>query len=67
MQAQDRAHRIGQTNDVRVFRLISSTDIEDKIVNQAQSKKDMEAVVIHAGHFQKDAIDDDKYRFYALL
>lgn len=47
--------------------MISSTDIEDKIVNQAQSKKDMEAVVIHAGHFQKDAIDDDKYRFYALL
>ncbi|KAK8790823.1 hypothetical protein WA158_005454, partial [Blastocystis sp. Blastoise] len=31
LQVQDRAHRIGQTNDVRVFRLISKTDIEGKI------------------------------------
>merc|ERR1719453_1692520 len=34
-QAQDRAHRIGQRNEVRVFRLITTSPIEEKILARA--------------------------------
>ena len=32
LQAQDRAHRIGQTKPVRVFRLVSQHSVEEKIL-----------------------------------
>ena len=37
-QAIDRAHRIGQTNKVQVFRLISKGTVEEKIIALQQSK-----------------------------
>jgi hypothetical protein len=50
-QAQDRAHRIGQTREVRVFRLITATPLEERILERAQDKASMEALVIEAGQF----------------
>ena len=38
MQAQDRAYRIGQRHDVKVYRLIASNTVEEKIY-QRQLKK----------------------------
>lgn len=40
-QATDRAHRIGQTNVVTVFKLIAKGTIEEKIQNLQQSKSDL--------------------------
>ncbi|KAB8232103.1 putative RSC complex subunit (Sth1) [Aspergillus alliaceus] len=40
LQAQDRAHRIGQKNEVRILRLISSNSVEEKILERAQFKLD---------------------------
>ena len=37
-QAQDRAHRIGQKNEVRVFRLITNTPVEERILARANDK-----------------------------
>jgi SNF2 family DNA or RNA helicase len=37
-QAQDRCHRIGQTRDVSVFRLVSAKTIEENILKKAQHK-----------------------------
>lgn len=51
MQAQDRAHRIGQMREVRVYRLVANAPIEEKILTRAMSKSNMEAMVIEAGGF----------------
>lgn len=48
-QAQDRAHRIGQTKPVLVYRLVSAHTIEDKIMERATEKKKLEALVIAKG------------------
>ncbi|GMM38568.1 DNA-dependent ATPase [Saccharomycopsis crataegensis] len=37
-QAEDRAHRVGQTREVRVYRMISQNTIEENIYNLAQQK-----------------------------
>src|SRR5215470_12210408 len=34
LQAQDRAHRIGQKNEVRILRLITSNSVEEKILER---------------------------------
>lgn len=48
-QAQDRAHRIGQKNEVRVFRLITANSIEDKILARATDKRNLNGLVVEAG------------------
>ena len=49
IQAQDRAHRIGQKHEVKVFRLISKNTIEEGILEKAAFKKNMDEKVIRAG------------------
>ena len=45
-QAKDRAHRIGQKREVRVYRLITTTKIEEGILFKATQKKDLDAKII---------------------
>ncbi|KAL1741098.1 SNF2 family N-terminal domain-containing protein [Schizophyllum fasciatum] len=51
-QAQDRAHRIGQTRPVLIFRLVSAHTIETKIMQRATEKRKLEALVIAKGQFK---------------
>jgi len=41
-QASDRAHRIGQTRPVTVYRLVTADTIEEKIVQHHHAKRDLE-------------------------
>ncbi|KAI3387418.1 hypothetical protein SNEBB_000949 [Seison nebaliae] len=53
LQAQDRAHRIGQTNEVRVLRLITANSIEERILATAKYKLGMDDKIIQAGLFDQ--------------
>jgi ATP-dependent helicase STH1/SNF2 len=49
LQAQDRAHRIGQKNEVRVLRLVTNTWIEEEILSKAAYKINLDEMIIQAG------------------
>ncbi|KAF2474219.1 helicase SWR1 [Lindgomyces ingoldianus] len=48
-QAMDRAHRLGQTKQVTVYRLITSGTIEERIRKRALQKEEVQRVVISGG------------------
>lgn len=47
LQAESRAHRIGQKKDVKVFRLLSRQTVEENILERAKRKRVLEHLVIH--------------------
>lgn len=49
IQAQDRAHRIGQRKPVLIFRLMSAHTIETQILKRATDKRKLETIVIAKG------------------
>ena len=53
LQAQDRAHRIGQTKEVTVFRLVTESTVEEKIVERAEKKLYLDAAVVQQGRLQQ--------------
>ncbi|KAG8084404.1 hypothetical protein GUJ93_ZPchr0010g8063 [Zizania palustris] len=59
-QAEDRAHRIGQKNEVRVFVLVSVGSIEEEILDRAKQKMGIDAKVIQAGLFNTTSTVQDR-------
>jgi len=49
LQAMDRAHRIGQTKPVQVFRFLAEDTVEEKIIERADRKLFLDAAVIQQG------------------
>jgi DNA helicase INO80 len=45
-QAMDRAHRLGQTRPVTVYRLVCAGSVEERIVRRAQQKQAVQALVM---------------------
>ena len=45
-QATDRAYRIGQTNNVQVYKLIMKNSIEEKIQKLQEQKQDLSNIFI---------------------
>lgn len=52
-QAQDRCHRIGQTREVHIYRLISERTIEENILKKAKQKRQLDNI-IKEGNFTTD-------------
>ena len=53
-QAQDRCHRIGQTREVHIYRLISKQTIEENILKKANQKRLLDSVAIEGAKFTTD-------------
>ncbi|PFH58099.1 hypothetical protein XA68_14144 [Ophiocordyceps unilateralis] len=56
-QCQDRCHRIGQTRDVHIYRLVSEHTIEANILRKASQKQMLDEVVIQEGEFTTDHLN----------
>ncbi|ORZ15722.1 SNF2 family N-terminal domain-domain-containing protein [Absidia repens] len=52
-QAMDRAHRLGQTKQVTVYRLLTKGTIEERILMRAKQKDEIQKVVISGGEFKQ--------------
>ena len=55
LQAMDRAHRIGQTKQVIVFRFVTQKAIEEKVLERAAQKLRLDQLVIQQGRAQQAA------------
>jgi len=53
-QAQDRCHRIGQTREVNIYRLVSERTVEENILKKAQQKRMLGDLAIESGSFNTD-------------
>nr|CAI5847489.1 unnamed protein product [Callosobruchus analis] len=63
LQAQDRAHRIGQQNEVRVLRLMTVNSVEERILAAARYKLNMDEKVIQAGMFDQKSTGTERQQF----
>ncbi|KAK3911986.1 Chromatin-remodeling ATPase INO80 [Frankliniella fusca] len=55
-QAMDRAHRLGQTKQVTVYRLICKGSIEERILQRAREKSEIQRMVISGEQFKPDTL-----------
>ena len=61
-QAVDRAHRIGQTRPVTVYRLVSAGTIEEKVVALQERKRKLFNAVVDDGDLFGTAISESDIR-----
>ncbi len=67
LQAQDRAHRIGQKNEVRVLRLLTVNSVEEKILAAARYKLNVDEKVIQAGMFDQKSTGKERQQFLVAI
>ncbi|EDV22372.1 uncharacterized protein TRIADDRAFT_58909 [Trichoplax adhaerens] len=67
LQAQDRAHRIGQQNEVRVLRLMTVQSVEEKILAAARYKLNVDEKVIQAGMFDQKSTGRERRAFLQAI
>lgn len=67
LQAQDRAHRIGQTKVVRILRFITEKSVEEAMFARARYKLDIDDKVIQAGRFDNKSTQEEQEEFLVRL
>lgn len=63
LQAQDRAHRIGQTKAVLILRFITEKSVEEAMYQRARYKLDIDDKVIQAGRFDNKSTVEEQEEF----
>ena len=63
LQAQDRAHRIGQTKTVRILRFITEKSVDEAMYARARYKLDIDDKVIQAGRFDNKSTQEEQEEF----
>ena len=61
-QCMDRAHRIGQTRDVHIYRFVSEHTIEENMLRKANQKRRLDQMVIQQGHFTTEHLAKNDWR-----
>ncbi|GED98967.1 helicase-related protein [Gordonia crocea] len=61
-QAVDRAHRIGQTRPVTVYRLVSAGTIEEKVIALQDRKRELFTAVVDEGDLFGAGISESDIR-----
>ncbi|EAT81277.2 hypothetical protein SNOG_11569 [Parastagonospora nodorum SN15] len=61
-QCQDRAHRIGQTRDVHIYKFVSEYTIEANILRKSNQKRLLDDVIIQKGDFTTDTFNKVSWR-----
>lgn len=59
-QAIARVHRVGQTREVRVIRLVTDTPVERHMEERCREKLEMEQKIMGAGMFRRQATHDQR-------
>ncbi|WFD42778.1 DNA helicase [Malassezia psittaci] len=61
-QCMDRAHRIGQTRDVHIYRFVSEHTIEENMLRKANQKRRLDSLVIQQGEFTTEHLLRNDWR-----
>lgn len=67
LQAQDRAHRIGQTKAVLILRFITEKSVEEAMYQRARYKLDIDDKVIQAGRFDNKSTQEEQEELLASI
>lgn len=64
IQAEARAHRIGQSKEVRVFKLICEGSVDEHILERADVKRDLEKKVIGSAKYDGGKTNAEQKRIF---
>ncbi|KAG0164364.1 hypothetical protein DFQ28_004861 [Apophysomyces sp. BC1034] len=67
LQAMDRAHRIGQTKQVYVFRFVTENAIEEKVLERAAQKLRLDQLVIQQGRMPQQGKGASKEELLTMI
>ncbi|KAJ3048565.1 hypothetical protein HK097_010430 [Rhizophlyctis rosea] len=67
LQAEDRAHRIGQKKQVVVFRFITENAIEERVIDRATQKLRLDQLVIQQGRAVQQAKSASKDELVSMI
>ncbi|KAF7726770.1 hypothetical protein EC973_008458 [Apophysomyces ossiformis] len=67
LQAMDRAHRIGQTKQVYVFRFVTENAIEEKVLERAAQKLRLDQLVIQQGRMPQQGKAASKEELLTMI
>lgn len=54
LQAEDRCHRLGQTKDVKIYKLVTRGTVEESVLQSANRKQQLRDAVLEEGTFAEE-------------